>query len=124
MENDFKYLGKEAREATKELDTFEAPPLMLVSFETDELTSHCPVTGQPDFYHATIEYRPNNLCLESKSMKLYLMSFRDTAQFAEHLADEIAQTIKKTINPKWVRVNLKQQVRGGLQLTAEAYYEQ
>mgnify|MGYP001235080652 CR=1 FL=1 len=117
----FRYLGNRVTEPIKELDTFRAPfGLSRVVFESDELTSRCPVTSQPDFYHIYIEYTPRELCIESKSLKLYLMSFRETAQFAEVLAVEIAEHLQNTIIAKRIHVELRQQVRGGLQLTASA----
>ena len=122
MDNtEFRYLGNRVTEPTKELDTFSAPVgLSSVVFESDELTSRCPVTSQPDFYHIRIEYTPRELCVESKSLKLYLMSFRETAQFAEVLAVEIAEHLQGALIAKRIHVELRQQVRGGLQLTASA----
>lgn len=119
-DNDFLYLGKRTTEPTKELDIFEAPRVSLVRFESDELTAFCPVTRQPDFYHVLIEYRPASFCVESKSLKLYLQSFRDDGVFAEALAAQIAGDLYRAIMPRWLRVSLRQQVRGGLQLTAVA----
>ena len=91
------------------LETFPAPKNVTnVKFFTDELTSICPITGQPDFGDLTIEYEPNKLCLESKSLKLYLWTFREEGHFCEALASEIAQKIFDTLKPKWVRVTNEQ----------------
>jgi 7-cyano-7-deazaguanine reductase len=85
-----------------------------VRFTTDELASMCPVTRQPDLSHVVIEYEPSALCVESKSLKLYLWSFRDRPVFAEALAVEIADEIARTARPKRVRVTLTQRPRGGI----------
>lgn len=118
MASQFTHLGQPGSQPTKELDTFPAPDVSLVSFSSAELTSHCPVTHQPDFYHITIEYVPAQLCVESKSLKLYLQTFRDSAQFAEALAAEIARDLAAALKPRSLRVMLTQQVRGGLELLA------
>lgn len=81
----------------------------------------CPVTGQPDFSSVEIDYDPDQLCIESKSLKLYLWSFRDRAAFAEALAAEIAAEVHRAAAPKRVKVVVTQNVRGGIvnQSTAE-----
>lgn len=118
---EFRKLGKPVRGPSKELDTFPTPEgVTLVRFTTDEVTSHCPVTGQPDFSTVILEYEPEGLCIESKSLKLYFWSFRDEALMAERLASTIAADIAKAIRPRWVKVEVRQNVRGGLQLTAVA----
>ncbi|MCX7986848.1 MAG: preQ(1) synthase [Bacteroidales bacterium] len=118
---DFKYLGKRTTQPTKTLDTFLSPEgITHIRFESDELTSFCPVTGQPDFSKVIIEYVPDKLCIESKSLKLYLWSFREEAIFAEGLASRIAEDIFAATNPRSVKVTIVQNVRGGIQLTAVA----
>ena len=116
----FAVLGKSGSLPSKELDTFPAPNVGLVHFESKELTSNCPVTGQPDFYDIMIEYQPYTLCLESKSLKLYLLTFHDDAKFAEALAAEIADDLFKAVKPHRLAVTLVQQVRGRLTLTVGA----
>ncbi|RMG90643.1 MAG: preQ(1) synthase [Chloroflexi bacterium] len=118
---EFKALGKPVTQPTKELETFPKPEhVTLVKFTTDEVTSFCPVTGQPDFNTVEIEFRPDKLCVESKSLKLYLWSFRDEHIFGEGLAHTIAADIYKAVQPFYVKVTLIQSIRGGLQLTAVA----
>jgi 7-cyano-7-deazaguanine reductase len=118
---EFKYLGKKATKPSKQLDTFPKPAnVSQVKFESNELTCFCPVTGQPDFYSVILEFEPDKLCIESKSLKLYLWSFRDEAIFAEGLADKIADEIFKTVKPFWCKVTLNQNIRGGIQLSAMA----
>lgn len=74
----------------------------------------CPVTGQPDFSSVEIAYEPDSLCIESKSLKLYLWSFRDRPVFAEALAAEIAAEVQRAAAPNRVRVVVTQHVRGGI----------
>jgi 7-cyano-7-deazaguanine reductase len=87
---------------------------------SDELTAVCPITGQPDLYVATIEYSPGALCLESKSLKLYLNAFRDEGAFCEALAvkmrDDVAEALE--LPREKVRVSLEQKARGGITITA------
>ena len=118
---EFKHLGHKSNTPTKQLDTFPTPANVgIVKFESDELTSFCPVTHQPDFNRVIIEFAPDALCVESKSLKLYLWSFRDEAKFAEALAGEIAEDIFNALEPHWVKITLIQGIRGGMQLTAVA----
>lgn len=118
---EFKHLGHKSNAPTKELETFPAPAnVSVVTFTSDELTSFCPVTHQPDFNHVTIEFCPDKLCVESKSLKLYLWSFREEAKFAEALAGEIAEDMFNALQPHWVKITLQQNIRGGLQLSAVA----
>lgn len=117
----FKALGKPTSQPTKEIETFPTPHhVTQVTFATDEVTSFCPVTGQPDFNHVEIEYAPDQLCVESKSLKLYLWTFRDAHIFGEGLASTIAQDLFAALQPHHCKVILRQNERGGLQMTAVA----
>lgn len=121
MTQEFKFLGKARNQPTKELDIFPTPNnVTQVTFTTDEVTSICPVTAQPDFNQITIEYVPNELCVESKSLKLYLWTFREDQIFGEGLASTIAHDIANAVQPHYCKVTLVQGVRGGLQMTAVA----
>ena len=103
------------------LETFPAPATCTrVRFTSDELTSLCPLTGQPDFNTIEIEYAPNLLCIESKSLKLYLWSFRDKKTFVEQLAAEIAGAVQQAVEPHRVRVTITQHTRGGIVTEATA----
>jgi 7-cyano-7-deazaguanine reductase len=118
---EFKYLGKKSTSPSKQLDTFPTPQnITQVKFESNELTSFCPVTGQPDFSSLILEFTPDKLCIESKSLKLYLWSFREEPVFAESLANIIANDVFKAISPKYCKVTVQQNIRGGLQLTTVA----
>jgi len=117
----FKALGKSMNVPNKDLETFPKPAnVQVVRFKTDELTSFCPVTGQPDFNTVEIEYGPDALCVESKSLKLYLWSFREETIFGEGLAGTIAQDLFDALQPWHCKVTLEQSIRGGLQMTAVA----
>ena len=83
---DFVALGRPGSEAYAGLETFPNPGVSRVEMRSDELTAVCPITGQPDMYVATIAYAPKGLCLESKSLKLYLSHFRNEGAFCEALA--------------------------------------
>jgi 7-cyano-7-deazaguanine reductase len=103
------------------LDTFPAPPrVTTVRMVSDEVTALCPVTGQPDWYEVTIAYRPDGLCVESKSLKLYFQQFRNTGIFGEAFAEQIAQDIMAACAPRWVRATIVQKPRGGISITANA----
>ena len=114
-------LGNTVREAIEHVEVFPAPAdVTVVRFSTDELSSICPVTSQPDLSTLVIEYEPFVWCIESKSLKLYLWGFRDRAVFAEALAAEIAREIMDTANPRTVTVTLTQRPRGGIEVQAVA----
>lgn len=114
-------LGKTVQHPIEHVEVFSAPANVTeVAFETEELMSVCPVTNQPDISGLTIEYVPDRFCVESKSLKLYLWGFRDRAVFAEALAAEIAAEIMHTAKPHRVRVELVQQPRGGITVSAVA----
>jgi 7-cyano-7-deazaguanine reductase len=114
-------LGHTVRHAIDHVEVFPAPPnVSTVRFTTDEVASMCPVTEQPDLSHVVIEYTPDQWCIESKSLKLYLWSFRDRAVFAEALAAEIAGEVMTTARPKSVTVTLTQRPRGGIEVEAVA----
>lgn len=120
-ETQLSVLGRQVREPLTALECFAAPPsCSLVRFRTDELTSMCPITGQPDFSSLSIEYEPDARCVESKSLKLYLWSFRERGVFAEALAAEIAEEVRRAAEPRWVRVVVTQHVRGGIVTEATA----
>lgn len=80
----------------------------------------CPVTRQPDLSTLVIAYEPKDLCIESKSLKLYLWGFRDREVFAEQLAAEIASEMMDTAKPHRVTVTLTQRPRGGITLETVA----
>ena len=88
--------------------------LYLVRFTQPEFTSLCPVTGQPDFAHLVIDFVPRAKLVESKSLKLYLNSFRNEAAFHEDCTVGIGKRLVKTISPRWLRIGGYWYPRGGM----------
>jgi 7-cyano-7-deazaguanine reductase len=117
---EFVALGHPGSDHYAGLETFANPGVADVELVSDELTAVCPITGQPDLYRITIGYRPASLCLESKSVKLYLASFRNEGVFCEALAvrirDDAASALELPSDA--VRVELEQKARGGITITA------
>ena len=88
--------------------------LYLVRFAAPEFTSLCAVTGQPDFAHLVIDYAPRAKLIESKSLKLYLGSFRNHAAFHEECTLMIGQRLAKVLAPRWLRIGGYWYPRGGM----------
>lgn len=86
----------------------------LVRFTAPEFTSLCPVTGQPDFAHLMIDYVPDQFLVESKSLKLYLTSFRNHGAFHEDCTLAIGKKLVELLNPKWLRIGGYWYPRGGI----------
>lgn len=111
----FESLGKEVREPSSRIDTFPAPKgVTRVKLVCHEVTSLCPVTGQPDFATITIRYVPNELCVETKSLKLYLWTFRNRGIFCESLASQIRLFLEESLQPKSIDVEAEFTSRGGI----------
>jgi 7-cyano-7-deazaguanine reductase len=117
---DFVALGHAGSEHYAGLETFANPGASRVEMTSDELAAICPVTGQPDLYVATIEYWPLALCIESKSLKLYLNGYRNEEHFCEALAVKIRDDVARALDlpADKIRVTLKQKPRGGISITA------
>jgi 7-cyano-7-deazaguanine reductase len=117
---EFTALGHPGSKHYAGLETFENPGVTRVEMTSDELVALGPVNEQPDLYTITIEYAPDRLCLESKSLKLYLMQYRNEQVFCEALAvkirDDVAEAL--AIDASAVRVRLTQKARGGITITA------
>ena len=117
---EFVALGHAGSDHYAGLETFANPGVAQVELTSDELTAVCPITGQPDLYQVTIEYRPDALCLESKSLKLFLNGFRNEGAFCEALAvrihDDVAAALE--LSADRVHITLKQKARGGITITA------
>jgi 7-cyano-7-deazaguanine reductase len=119
--DDLQHLGRDTRGPIDHVECFDAPAgCSRVRFTCDEVTSFCPVTGQPDLSTVEIDYEPNLKCIESKSLKLYLWSFRDKPVFCEALAVEIAEEVRRAAEPIRVKVTVTQHVRGGIVTEATA----
>jgi len=93
----------------------------LVRFTVPEFTSLCPVTGQPDFAYLMIDYVPDGLIVESKSLKLFLGSFRNHGAFHEDCTLSIAKRIAGAIGPKWLRIGGYWYPRGGIPI--DVFYQ-
>ena len=91
-----------------------------ILFDCPEFTSLCPVTGQPDFGHIRIRYIADKLCIESKSLKLYLYSFRNHHTFHEEAVNRILTDLVKACRPRWMEVVGEFRPRGGIALTITA----
>jgi len=85
-----------------------------IQFKTSEFTSLCPITGQPDFATITIDYIPDQLCVESKSLKLYLFSFRQIGTFYEEIVNRIYTDLFEQLKPRRLVVNGDFTARGGI----------
>jgi 7-cyano-7-deazaguanine reductase len=108
---------------TGHLDTFPSPrpgrPFEVV-FETEEFTCLCPLTGQPDFAKLRIVYQPDRLCVESKSLKLYLWSYRDKGAFHEAVTNQVLDDLVQALAPFWLRVEGDFLIRGGIRTLVSA----
>ena len=93
-----------------------------IHFETDDFTSLCPVTGQPDFARIDIDYVPHRLCVESKSLKFYLASYRNERAFNEAVTNHILDDFVKACIPREAIVTAQFSARGGIALTVHAKY--
>ena len=87
-----------------------------------EFTSVCPKTGQPDFGKITIEYVPDELCIELKSLKLYLNSYRNDGIFYESVTNKILDDLVEACKPRYMLITSEFNVRGGISSTVEAEY--
>jgi len=95
--------------------------LYLARFTAPEFTSLCPVTGQPDFAHLVIDYAPGDWLIESKSLKLYLASFRNHGAFHEDCTVAIGRKIAEVAEPRWLRIGGYWYPRGGIPI--DVFYQ-
>ncbi|MEZ5475130.1 MAG: preQ(1) synthase [Steroidobacteraceae bacterium] len=102
------------------LDTFDNPKAQFdytIRMTLPEFTCLCPKTGQPDFATFDLDYVPDKLCIELKSLKLYIWSFRDRGAFHEAVTNEIADSVVTACAPRFLRLTGKFNVRGGIYTT-------
>ncbi|MEQ8151811.1 MAG: preQ(1) synthase [Smithellaceae bacterium] len=117
-------LGK-TTQPVKKLETFpnhHPDRNYTVTLQTEEFTCVCPMTGQPDYAKLKIQYIPDKKIVESKSLKLYLWSFRNEGVFHEHLTNMILDDLVAALNPRWCKVSAEFAVRGGIGITVDAEY--
>jgi 7-cyano-7-deazaguanine reductase len=108
---------------SRTLETFANPKPArdyLIKFECPEFTCLCPKTGQPDFATIRVEYVPDELCVELKSLKLYLWSYRDEGAFHEAVTNQILDDLVAAIAPRRARIEGEFNVRGGIYTTIVA----
>ena len=102
---------------SKDLQVFPNPAPQrdyVIQFQVPEFTCHCPLTGQPDFAHFTIDMIADQLCVELKSLKMYFWSYRHEGAFHEKVTNTILDDIVKATQPRYVRITAKWYVRGGI----------
>lgn len=102
---------------TTKLDTFPNPTAerdYTIRMDIPEFTCLCPLTGQPDFAHLKLEYVADQRCIELKSLKLYLWSFRDKGAFHEAVTNQILDDLVNAISPRFMRLTAEFNVRGGI----------
>jgi 7-cyano-7-deazaguanine reductase len=117
-------LGDPAAAADRRLEAFEIEDASQeITLRCGEFTSRCPVTGQPDWARIVIWYRPRRHVVETKSLKLYLETFREEGIFHEHLATRIRDDVVAAIDPLALRVTVDFNQRGGIALEATSSYE-
>jgi len=109
-----------AEKAAAILETFSNPMPdrdYTIHLEIPEFTCLCPKTGQPDFATIEIDYVPDQLCIELKSLKLYMWSYRDEGAFHEAVTNAILNDLVKISNPRFIRITARFNVRGGIYTT-------
>jgi 7-cyano-7-deazaguanine reductase len=112
---------------TTELETFPNPHAQhdyTIRMQIPEFTCLCPRTGQPDFATLDLEYVPDRLCVELKSLKLYIWSFRDRGAFHEAVTNEIADHLHAAVQARFLRLTARFNVRGGIYTTVVAERQQ
>jgi len=118
-------LGRGAK-PTKKLETFpnrHPGRDYVVTLKTEEFTCVCPATEQPDFARLIIQYIPDKRIVESKSLKLYLWSYRDEGVFHEHVTNVILDDLVLALKPRWCKVTADFAARGGISITIDAEYK-
>ncbi|MCE9661592.1 MAG: preQ(1) synthase [Burkholderiales bacterium] len=109
----------------KHLDVFANPAPgrdYVIEFVIPEFTCNCPLTGQPDFARFTIEMIAADLCIELKSLKLYMWSYRDEGAFHEAVTNRILDDIVAAARPRFARIHARWNVRGGIYTNVTAEY--
>ncbi len=95
-----------------------------IRFESREFTTLCPMTGQPDFAQINVEYAPRERCLESKSLKQYLWSFRDEGHFHEDVTNILLNDMTAACAPRWMTVTGHFNIRGGIDFVITARFRE
>jgi len=114
--------NKPTAEASKTLEVFPNPNPERdyhIKIDSPEFTCLCPKTGQPDFAEIKIDYIPDELCIELKSLKLYYWSFRDEGHFHEQVTNMMASDLIEVMDPRYLKITAIFNVRGGVYTTVE-----
>jgi len=109
----------------KALETFpyEYPGKdIVININTDEFTAVCPWSGLPDFATIRIDYIPNKLIIELRSLKYYLLSYRNVGIYQEHLVNRLLEDLVACARPKWMKISADYKVRGGIHTVASREY--
>jgi 7-cyano-7-deazaguanine reductase len=120
-------LGAKLNRPSSDLETFPNPAQerdYTIRMEIPEFTCLCPKTGQPDFASLLLEYVPHELCVELKSLKLYIWSFRDRGAFHEAVTNEILGRLATATRPRFMRLTARFNVRGGIYTTVVAEHRE
>lgn len=115
-----------SQQASKELEVFPNPKPSrdyTIHIESPEFTCLCPKTGQPDFATLQLEYIPDALCVELKSWKIYLWSYRNEGGFHEDLTNKILDDLVDALHPRYMRLTAIFNVRGGIYTTITAEHQ-
>ena len=115
-----------SKQASKELEVFPNPKPSrdyTIYIESPEFTCLCPKTGQPDFATLKLEYIPDAFCVELKSWKIYLWSYRNEGGFHEDLTNKILDDLVELLNPRYIRLTADFNVRGGIYTTITAEHQ-
>jgi 7-cyano-7-deazaguanine reductase len=118
--------SKRTAQPTKDLETFDNPNQSRdfhIHMQIPEFTCLCPKTGQPDFATLTLDYIPDKRCVELKSLKLYIWSFRNEGCFHEAVTNQILDDLVKATEPRFMRLTAKFFVRGGVFTNVTAEYK-
>jgi 7-cyano-7-deazaguanine reductase len=126
MKSSYEGLQQKVRQLkTPEIEIWEnqyADRDYLIHLEIPEFTCVCPKTGLPDFAVIKVDYCPSKYCLELKSLKMYTFFYREIGVFHEHLVNKLLDDMVKACKPRWMKVNVEMNPRGGIYTTVEAEY--
>ena len=114
-------LGNPDAKSDRAIEAFPIDdPTQVITLDCGEFTCRCPITGQPDWATISISYRPGKLAVETKSLKLYLETFREEGIFHEHLATRMRDDLVAALDPVALTVTVRFNSRGGIAVTASS----
>lgn len=95
---------------------------IVINIETDEFTAVCPWSGLPDFATIRIDYIPSRVCIELRSLKYYLLSYRTVGVYQEHVVNRVLDDLVRCADPKWMKVSADYRIRGGIHTVVSREY--